>query len=188
MSICFRGFRRGEDLGAEGPASPAGRGRHRSLRLQDRLPEDRGRGALSAHGATLCDGSERGHLPGSFSCLQPAGALGLGGPIEAGHPGHRDCRTLPPLFPGHAAHDGRMCAGLHHQLPGVGTAWPNAHPGGLCGAHQDRHGLPGGTGDHLLADPADQPRSGAFSGGRSGGLWNRPFGPVAAGPACVRQL
>ncbi|CAN4036413.1 SnoaL-like domain-containing protein, partial [Dysosmobacter welbionis] len=109
----FRGFRRGEDLGAEGPASPAGRGRHRSLRLQDRLPEDRGRGALSAHGATLCDGSERGHLPGSFSCLQPAGALGLGGPIEAGHPGHRDCRTLPPLFPGHAAHDGRMCAGLH---------------------------------------------------------------------------
>ena len=26
-------------------------------------------------------------------------------------------------------------------------------------------------------------RSGAFSGGRSGGLWNRPFGPVAAGPA-----
>lgn len=42
------------------PASPAGRGRHRSLRLQDRLPEDRGRGALSAHGATLCDGSERG--------------------------------------------------------------------------------------------------------------------------------
>ena len=40
----------------------------------------------------------------------------------------------------------------------------------------------------ILADPADQPRSGAFSGGRSGGLWNRPFGPVAAGPACVRQL
>ncbi len=62
----FSGLPPWEDLGAEGPASPAGRGRHRSLRLQDRLPEDRGRGALSAHGATLCDGSERGHLPGSF--------------------------------------------------------------------------------------------------------------------------
>ena len=47
-----------------------------------------------------------------------------GGPIEAGHPGHRDCRTLPPLFPGHAAHDGRMCAGLHRQLPASGQLGP----------------------------------------------------------------
>ena len=110
MSICFPGLPAvGKNLALKALLPLLEEGGMAPLRLQDRLPGRPGTGrSFSAWGYPVT-GLSRGHLPGSFSCLQPVGALGLGGPIEAGHPGHRDCRTLPPLFPGHAAHGGRMC-------------------------------------------------------------------------------